>query len=398
MRREVVLKRSPYELSELVSDLPVFTTEFEIIAESIEAGAWAFVCRDERLLSRVCAYFGQPMNGAIVKIWHYPFPDNNLSSVNWGRYFNMREADFIDVNSFGALLPALKAQNFAAKSGLAPAVFGLFAIESGSGTLHPAILCQDAKALGADSSTEEVEKFEKIQELCEQHGVVAPFLDLQRGTNFVNGLYVDWQYSSLSEKHLEFLREYYLEHTQFGESKYQTAPSIGVDIGIRDTVKRIADLGLDRIEFRGLSVLDIGCNGGQFLNYAAAKGARYCYGVDWPNVARAADYVSSYLGHFNINYMGAALHEDLPEQVSREPYDVVLMLSMTTHIGTPDYLHGLGKRLILEVNHPHQVIEVEQALEPHWWFKEFGKAGDHGDRAIYHCYSKRYYSGYAGLE
>lgn len=378
-----------YNLSGRVSELSIFSTDYPIISESIEAGTWSFICRDERLHERVCAYFGRRTKGTVVKIWQYPFPSDNLDDVNWGRYFNMNSANFIDVVENGALLPALKAQNFASRFDLAPAIYGMFAFRSMRGALHPAILCQDARTMSGAGCDEQ--SFELLRQFCDQYGINPPFGDLETRANFVQGIWVDWQYSRLLPRHIEFLKKVYLENTQFGDSKYQKAPGIGVDIGIRDTSLRIASLGLDRFEFRGSTVVDIGCNGGQFLNYAAARGMRYGCGLDWDKVVQAADYVSNYLGHFNIRYLPAALHESLPDDMNREPYDLILMLSMTTHIGTPDYLHTLGKRMILEVNHPHQIEAVEQALAPHWWYAPFGKAGDHGDRQIFHAYNKGYF-------
>ena len=38
------------------------------------------------------------------------------------------------------------------------------------------------------------------------------------------------------------------------------------------------------------------------------------------------------------------------------------------------------------------VEETLAALEPHWWLRFVGKASDHGDRAIYHGFSRRHFS------
>lgn len=386
------MTRDLYALSNRTSDLPVFYPDAEVIIDMADAGAWTFVCRESALVDRVSDYFGQSSTGLLLKIWQYPVHTDDLAAIKWARYFNMKHHPGLSTHERGGLLDCLKVQNFAAMHDLAPKIYGLCLLESRSGSRHIAALMDDAKALPPTGLSDE-EVLRTVSLFCSEHGLQAPFGDLATKGNFVNGRLVDWQYSKPLTEHREFVKSYYLKHTQFGESKYQTAPVVGIDVGIRDTTKRISDLGLDRIELKGRTILDIGCNGGQFLNFAAARGARYGCGVDWPKVARAANYLSNYIGHFNIKYLGHPLHDGFPtDQASKEPFDLVLLLSMTTHIGTPEYLHGLGKRLIVEVNHPHQVADVEKTLTSHWWYHLFGKAGDHGDRHIFHCFSKRYFS------
>ena len=383
-----------FALSRRIADLPRFTTSAEPLIHAAEAGAWAFICRDEALLARVAAWFGRAPAGLTVKVWQYPHQGDDLHAVNWGRYFNLAHEPHLDIRRQGSLLQSLKAQNFAAQSGLAPRIHGLFLLEGPCGTLHPAVLTEDARALARDAEPLLPEDLhDRVAAFCARHGLHPPFGDLATPGNHGMGVWVDWQFAYPTEAHAEFLRAHYLRHTQFGESKYQTAPGLGVGEGIRDTLRRIGDLGLDGIAFGGMTVVDIGCNGGQFLNYAAARGARYGLGLDWPETAGAAALASNHLGHFNLDYRGAALHEGLPaDRPGPAEFDLVLYLAMVTHLGVPDWLHGLGRRLVLEINHAHQVEETLAALAPHWWLRFVGKASDHGDRAIYHGFSRRHFS------
>ncbi len=383
-----------FALSNRIGDLPRFTSRQEPQIDVAEAGAWAFICRDEALLGRVAAWFGRDPAGLTLKVWQYPHQGDDLRAVNWGRYFNLVHEPHLDIRVQGSLLQSLKAQNFAAMAGLAPRVLGLFLLEGPCGTLHPAILTEDARALQRDAEPILPEDLHgRVAGFCARHGLYPPFGDLATEGNHGMGIWVDWQFAYPTEAHAEFLRAHYLRHTQFGESKYQTAPGLGVGEGIRDTQRRIGDLGLEGIEFGGATVIDLGCNGGQFLNYAAARGARYGLGLDWPETARAAAYASNHLGHFNLGYLGAALHEGLPaDRPGPAEFDIVLYLAMVTHLGVPDWLHGLGRRLVIEINHAHQVEETLAALAPHWWLRFVGKASDHGDRAIYHGFSRRHFS------
>lgn len=385
--------RDLFRLSHRTSDLPVFFLTEDLLVDMDEAGYWSFICRDHVVVDKISDYFGRPhSDGLILKIWLYPVHTDELGSIKWSRYFPMKHEIGLSIYDRGSLLNCLIAQNFAAKFDLAPKIFGICLIESTSGSRHLAALTEDARRL-PDRQLDADVIIRQLGGFCDEYGLEAPFGDMETLGNFVNGRLVDWQYSRPCGGHEAFVKKVYLENTQFGESKYQTAPVIDVEEGIRDTIQRLSDLGIDRIEMKGRTVLDIGCNGGQFLNYAAAQGARYCCGVDWPKVAESASYLSNYIGHFNIKYIGAALHVDFPAaEASKEPFDLILFLSMTTHVGTPDYLHGLGKRMILEVNHPYQVAEALAAIEPHWWYRFRGKARDHGDRHIFNCYSKRYYS------
>ena len=360
-------------------------------------GTWAFLAGDRKLIHRIAQYFCRYREQALcLKIWQYPIHTELLSELNWGRYFNMEKEPSIDVNKSGSLLEALKVQQFASGLGLAPPVFGIFVLMTKQAKFV-AILTQHPKALPAVAWREPQEIVDKIDEMAVKFGFDRPWGDVETANNFINGRLIDWQHAKFSPQYTDFLREFYLSNTQFGASKYQTASPIGVTEGIRDSDKRISDLGLDMLEFSGSTILDLGCNGGQMLNYALTRGARFGLGIDWPKVIQAAAYLSNYLGHFNVQYLSHALHEGLPyDDMPLRRFDYVLNLSMVTHIGVPDYLTDLSKIMVIEINHPEQVEMARAALAPNWNIAEMGKSTDHGDRTIWHCYNKAVFGGYVG--
>jgi hypothetical protein len=389
--------RSVFHRTNDIRRLPTFGIDAQLVMSKAVLGTWSFASDDQSLLARVKQYFGVlDRADLILKIWQYPVHSDDLSDIVWGRYFNIKEESGADVYRGGKLAENLEVQNFVATFGLAPAILGLFVLQTPARSRHIGILTEHpdkrgpvAVIPGGPAPTPEY-IWASLGELATRYDLVLPWGDLQTGNNWIGGKLIDWQQAKFGDKYLDFLRDFYLCNTQFGESKYQTAPALGITEGIRNSGQRISDLGLDQFEFQGASILDIGCNGGQFLNYAASKGARYGVGVDWPHVVKAAEYFSNYLGHFNIRYHSAPLHQKLPE-LSETWFDYCLFLSMVTHVGVPDYLNNIARILVVEINHGHQVAATVEKLNDYYWLVPWGKAQDHGDRAIFHCYNRSVY-------
>nr|WP_314073692.1 class I SAM-dependent methyltransferase [uncultured Roseococcus sp.] len=389
--------RSVFHRTNDIRRLPTFCIDRNLPISVNVLGTWAFASDDCPLLSRVKQYFGiSDRPDLILKIWQYPVHSDDLSDVKWGRYFNINEEPGVNVDCAGNLVDSLEVQNFVSTFGYAPKILGLFVLQTPARSRHIAVLTEHpdrrgpvAVIPGGQAPNPEA-IFASISKLAIEYDLVMPWQDVQTPNNFIGGKLIDWQHAKFGNKYLDFLRKFYLDNTQFGESKYQTAPALGITEGIRNSEQRISDLGLDRFEFQGASIFDIGCNGGQFLNYAASKGARYGIGADWPQVVKAADYFSNYLGHFNIRYHSAPLHKELPE-LSEKLFDYCLFLSMVTHVGVPDYLNDIARILVVEINHGHQVAAAVEKLGKYYWLVPWGKATDHGDRAIFHCYNRSVY-------
>jgi hypothetical protein len=148
-------------------------------------------------------------------------------------------------------------------------------------------------------------------------------------------------------------RAHWDESVPFRRSRYryQSLPMVGA-IGKRDTAARsklIEELLVDvGCEIERANVLDVGCNLGELRRYFLHRGARWCSGVDTPEVAEVTRYLSSPLGFSRFDVVGCDLRQENPlDQLGFHRFDIVLCLSVAHHIGFPAWLHHLEWRFIV---------------------------------------------------
>lgn len=347
-------------------------------------GAFSFICREEGLLSRIKTKFGREnQKDLCLKIFHCPLV-GRIEDFLWGKVFVPDES-----HSTSKLIEAVKIQNLCAFEGIAPRVYALFTLEW-EGKRYPTLLVRD---MGKDSELDADKRMEQSRQIASfiwSIGCIPFRADMTPKGNVVGGLWVDFQGSKFGHDYEDRLKDLYLNTTYFGESKYQTVPELGIAAGIRKSDIRYHDLGLDSYDFAGKTVIDIGCSGGVFLNYAMERGAKRAVGLDWERVITGAREVSNYLGHLNIDYHACDLNKPLPAAVLElAPYDLVIFTSMITHVGVPDYLFGLGKELVLEINHDHQVDETMKKMLCGYKCKILGRSSDFGNRIICWCKAKK---------
>lgn len=363
----------------------------EILITSGEDGSIAFVTRDKDLVAEASSILGRKPEGLLLKVFHFPIY-TGIEQFRYAKLFNHAIVN----NHDQRLYDTMRVQNYYAYYGYAPRIYGVFEVKNIiTNTWHYALLTDDVGIAHYEPNKEqrEVNNIAIHNKLFEVgiYGLTLPFNDQLSSTNVINGKLVDWQGAGFKDDYETMLRYRYSQATMFGESKYQTLPELGIEDAIRKTDTRIHDLGLDKIDFKGQNVIDVGCNGGNFLMYASNKDAKRLTGIDWQEVIDLAREASYYLGHFNIDYYSQNLSLDeiyIPEVIELMPYDIAFVLSMTTHIKVPKYIHKLAKAMVLEINHPYQVDETLEALAPYWDIKYIGQSSDFGDRNIYHCFNK----------
>jgi len=120
---------------------------------------------------------------------------------------------------------------------------------------------------------------------------------------------------------------------------YQAMPQLDIS-GTRNFAHRAATLGLDSLEFEGKTVLDLGCNLGEFCFYAGTHGARRVVGVDLSFLAQPMQEAAHWLGYSNVDIVGAALPTEagaIKAATGLSAFDVVFALSVCNHVG------GYGK-------------------------------------------------------
>ena len=156
--------------------------------------------------------------------------------------------------------------------------------------------------------------------------------------------------------------------------------------GKRQTIYRIGKLGLDQIDFKGKSVLDIGCNMGVFLYYAKEEGADKLVGVDIKEVIRLAELYEYYKTNGGIEFYGETLTPDTIDKYGK--FDVVLYLAMVHSLEYPEKLKKITKELLIFEGHNlMDKNKTENELSKIFnkvIFKGFTE--DRGSRPVFWCY------------
>lgn len=142
---------------------------------------------------------------------------------------------------------------------------------------------------------------------------------------------------------------------------YQAVKAIGLN-GSRDIIHRIEKMELLNIDFKGKTVLDLGCNLGAFCHYAAKRGAKRVTGIDLPILADPAREIANWLGYWNIDFIGA----ELPEIELGGSFDIVLALSVCNHMG------GYGKWMA-EACNDLLILEGHGGDKPERYTAEMGR-------------------------
>ncbi len=115
---------------------------------------------------------------------------------------------------------------------------------------------------------------------------------------------------------------------------YHPCPELGVK-GVRVIQPRIEMLRWDDYEWKGRTVLDIGCNSGAFSREAAKRGAARVISVDH-KFANKNRELFNWLGYWNIDCLQVSLPKQWKEirrKTGIKRFDIVICLSMVGHAG-----------------------------------------------------------------
>ena len=297
-----------------------------------ENGNWAFIYRG-KASSKIAKIYGRDPETTCLKIFKIIHDGDDYI---WGPTLE-RGSD---------LFEATMIQNVMSLYGLAPRVYALFYFEQhGLYYLaqlteymgkHEFTLNKDQDAALAD------EYMDQIDIICEQHHFINKLQD-RRAKNIVNGKWVDFQGFALKEDYKDRLTRKVDEILNWHPPhSYQTIDELGLG-GRRDMDDRVKKLGLDKMDFKGKSLVDVGCSAGWFMAYATQRGAKRVVGLELPERANLAAEVNYYLGYFNHDFVGI----DIKEQTYIAKLDIVLFLSMSYHVGLPDWVLELCREIFV---------------------------------------------------
>ena len=160
--------------------------------------------------------------------------------------------------------------------------------------------------------------------------------------NFIGGKLVDWQGSIFKDfkKYKRDLINRAVKGTVCkgaGNGAYQ---STNYFPGLRDTKERLKKYPF--VEFKGKTILDIGCNYGMISREAERLGAKRVVGLDWPQVIDITRELAILDGHFNLDFHGVDLKKldkaSLAELTGISKFDIHLFLALENWIGKPDWV------------------------------------------------------------
>jgi hypothetical protein len=269
--------------------------------------------------------------------------------------------------------------------GLAPRVYGLVAIKR-NGKYYPAQLIEKVEGEHAESSSDVQNKLQTITNYLGGFSLAPCHKNLLGKHDFLGGKLIDFQGFRFTGKATQKITKYTCDKARYGKAHYQSIPQLGITAKPRDTLKRIKDMKLDKVDFEGKTVMDVGCSLGAFCNYASTRGARKVLGIDNANTVEGATILSFLLGNHNIEYKPM----DLLKDKQRGHFDIIFFFSMNLHVGFPDWIkNSVDELLIFEENANKSKFQTKK------WLTELGKrfkkvevigySSDHGNKPIIYC-------------
>ena len=243
------------------------------------------------------------------------------------------------------LREAMHIQNIYAHYGLAPRVYAVFILKINR-KRYWAMLVQDMGHLVEVAGMQNKLMTGPMKGIADKYHIT--MFDDGRECNVVNGKYVDFQGFHLPDNYQEELKQRIVGVANVGKwgpwMNYHDIPELEIKGG-RNNELRVKQMKLQQIDFRGKTVLDIGCSEGYFCHYAEKRGAKRVLGIDLPGVTVNLWELASYLGYYNNEYIGwDLLDEDITVD---EPFDVVFFFSMCQHVGLPKWIRKATKELLV---------------------------------------------------
>lgn len=345
-------------------------------------GAFSFVCRDKHLLNEVQKKYQR--TNIVLKIFFRPLANavkhDNLQMLLSNYIYGHHFTDDDNKDRASKLVNSVKVQNICAFEGLAPRVYGIDLLEY-DGLLFPMVIVEDlGDELGWD--VREVTKlWDKLVEVGKKYGFDLGYFD-GNPTNMMQGKWIDFQGFTHVDNYVDNLHDRLVNSATWSGNHYQSVPQLNID-GFRKTHIRNKELGLDRVDFKGKRVLDVGCSGGQFCMYASDHEAQYIVGVDLPEVVEGTRELVNHLGYFNIDLHGMNVTK---EQLDYQA-DITLYLSMYMHVGMLEWVVNATREMMIFETNGISEQGAKDILSKYFSRVEtVGYASDFDGRSIIHCY------------
>ena len=329
--------------------------------------------------------------GKILKIFTaYPqedFSKESLNEFHWGDY----PTEMRPQKKWCRLPEATIIQNICWMHNLAPRVFEIIGVELEDKKYFAQVI--EDLGIGKTDIEEALKVYNEVILLGVKLGFKVEKEDVSE-KDVMFGKLVDFNTFHFMDDHIQRIKDAYSLYSKYGKIYYQAVPEWEMNSGPRKSLDRVKDMNLEEIDFKGKSVMDLGCAGGFFCRYAKSRGADEVLGIDFEdcigsNSVLAAKLVVNELGYWDINFKEMDLRTEIPPKA-----DIVFFLSMNYHIGIPEWLPEVTNKLcIFEDNARGQADSAKVRQETldtlNKMFNKVelvGQAFDHGDKNIYRCW------------
>lgn len=342
------------------------------------SGKHCFLITKGDLVDYMCRKYGRPVALKVFDL-HDVKTQEDILKVKWGD-------DPVDggVRKNTGIYESAQIHNILSWHGLSNRVYGIETLYFGE-KYYPMHVIELVE--GDFYHSNDAVEIKKITSVIDEVGKWYGFEAIVHKVSvhdIIDGKMVDIQPYAFNKDYNETAKEIYF-HNKYGKVYYQDVPELGLRGSPRKSMDRIKYLGLDKIDFNGKSVADVGCAGGFFARYAEEHGAKYILGLDHPDQIESARNMANALGYWRGEYQAVNLEKDTWDISDCE---IVFFLSLNFHIGIPQQILD-AKMVILEDNgkESRALSELGKPWTDNFSRIEFiGRALDHGDKAIYHLY------------
>ena len=308
-------------------------------------------------------------DGLCLKV--FPKEWDKLEDVTWGKV-PLEEATVI--------------QNLFAAHDLAPRVYDLLWINSRQAAQVTGFLESDGQEPDRSGFLALMKRYNIKYRKCED---LAP-------RNWIGNKHVDFGgmiFKGREAYKQELKTQAYTRRGEMIHSAYQSVGELTIH-GQRDAPSRIATMGLDEVDFRGRTVLDIGCNLGVFCRDAHDRGARRVAGIDHRDLPGQAQAISNLLGYWNLDFWELAMREgsnqeQIRQKTNREQHDIVYFMAIANYIGGyAPWVAGLCRDILYVEGHGgEQPGQYRAALQKDFRSVEFmGITKDNYRRPLFRCW------------
>jgi len=335
-------------------------------------------CFVVRATDEVREKFGLLHKKLLLKVFHLDPIDEgtDISKIKWG---DDPKGDNPRLNT--TIMEATKIQNICHFEYVAPKVHALLTVIFRE-KLYLAQLIDDLGADFKEHHTDSYAVYERIKELGAKYGFTNQKDDVSKWDVLQDKL-IDFQTFWFTEEHKKKIVQIYKDKTKWGKIYYHECPALELTGGPRNMAKRVIEMGLDKVDFKDKTVLDIGCSGGIFINYALDRGAKRAVGLDFKECVQGARLASNESEHFNAEYYGIDLLKTntkyLQGLMNIDKFDIVLYFSMFRHVHFPDFVWELcGDMAIIEWNNWKSEEEIKGLVGKQFNINKEGRTTDHG--------------------